>query len=408
MRCIFMQKLLSFMSKTLIGFTLFLSVFFSHAHYVLAGEITNGNDTLTRQKQGVASQHTINFRLASGFDFDASGGKDVLAIQFPTTFSSSGTWTTGDVTFWQDQTGSSASTLTQVTIAQVVSGAGTSTGSLTCDQNNQVGIAIDTTNFIFRIQPCTTTYAASDTGGTNIGAMRLIILNDGANGELTNPASAANSVSVAIFHDDEGVSKKHSSEFRLSIVSDDQTSATSTINPTFTFALNTSTTLAACPSTSQASEGTISFSNPLVFGLINVSQTYICTYTFTNSGNSTKATVFASSANASLTVSSYRIPDVAYTSNSSLSLSAGTENYGICVVSNGGNSNATAVSPFNGTCTTSVDDTSAGALTTGLATIWNTSSNTAYANILVKLTLSPNTEAGIYTDTLYMVAAGTF
>ncbi|MBI2644596.1 hypothetical protein HYW94_00245 [Candidatus Uhrbacteria bacterium] len=185
-----MQKLLLIISKTLIGFTIFLSVFFPHAQYVYAGEITNANDTLTRQKQNTASQHTIDFRLASGFDFDASGGKDVLAIQFPTTFSSSGTWITGDLTFWQDQTGSSASTLTQVTIAQVVSGAGTSTGSLTCDTNNQVGIAIDTTSLIFRVQPCTTTYTASDTGGTNIGAMRLIILNDSANGEFTNPASA--------------------------------------------------------------------------------------------------------------------------------------------------------------------------------------------------------------------------
>ncbi len=403
-----MQKFSHVTSKILIGCTIFLSVFFPYTRHAYAGEITNTNDTLTRQKQNTASQHTIDLRLASGFDFDASGGKDVLAFQFPTTFSSSGTWTTGDLTFWQDQTGSSASTLTQVTIAQVVAGASTSTDSLTCVTNNQVGIAIDTTNMIFRIQPCTATYTASDTGGTNIGAMRLIILNDAANGELTNPTSATNSVSVAIFHDDEGTSKKHSSEFRLSIISNDQLTATSSIGPTFTFALTTSTTLAACPSTSQSSAGTISFPNPLSLGNINIATAYICAYTFTNAGQSTKATVYVSSVNASLTVSSYRIPDTAYTSNSSLTLHAGTENYGMCMVSNGGSSNATATSPFNGTCTTSFSDTSVGSLTTGIASIWNTTANTAYANILTKLAISASTEAGTYADTVYFVAAGTF
>ncbi|MBI2644597.1 hypothetical protein HYW94_00250 [Candidatus Uhrbacteria bacterium] len=78
------------------------------------------------------------------------------------------------------------------------------------------------------------------------------------------------------------------------------------------------------------------------------------------------------------------------------------------MVSSGGSSNATAISPFNGTCTTSSSDTSAGALTTSIAPLWNTTANTAYANILTKLAISSNTEAGTYTDTIYVVAAGTF
>jgi hypothetical protein len=403
-----MKKIFSFLSKNLIACLLFLLTFFFYTPLAYAGEMTNARDTMTRQKISTASAHTIDIRLADGTNFDATGGKDVLAVQFPATFSSSGTWTTGDITFWQDQTRSSASTLTQVTIAQVVSGAGISTNSLTCNNDNQVGIAIDTTNLIFRVQPCTTTYTASDAGGTNIGAMRIIILQDGANGELTNPSSAADSISIAIFHDDEGVSKAHTGELRVSILSDDQASFTATTSPTFTFALNTSTTLAACPSTSQSSAGSITFSSAFIQTDINVSNVFVCTYIFSNSGQTIKATLYGSSTNGALISGGYSIPDGAYSSNASVILSPGIEGYGVCMVSNGGNSNATAISPFNSTCTYSTSDRTVGSLSSSLGAIWNTTANTAYANILMKVAISSSTEAGTYTDTLYFVGVGTF
>jgi|GEM_PF-1908769 len=403
-----MKKFFQFIAKILIGCTIFLSIFFLYTPYVFAGEITNTSDTMSREKQGVASQHIIDFRLAAGADFDATGGKDVLAVQFSTTFTSSGTWTTGDFTFWQDQTGNSAGTLTQITIAQVVSGTGTSTDSLTCTQSNQVGIAVDTTNFIFRIQPCTTTYTASDSGGTNIGAMRLIIANDSTNGELTNPSSAASSVSIAIFHDDEGIAKAHTGELRISITSDDQISFTATTSPTFTFAINTSTTLAACPSTSQSSSGSVTFPGALLQSDINVSNVFICTYMFSNSGQTTKATLYGSSANGALISGAYQIPDTPYNASASVALSPGIEGYGVCMISNGGSSNATAISPYNSTCTYSTVDRTIGSLSTSLSSIWNTTANTSYANIIVKTAISTNTEAGTYTDTLYFVGVGTF
>lgn len=196
--------------------------------YVSAAAITSASDVMTRLDDStVTADHTITFTLPAGVDFDSG---DELRIDFPhsSAFTQGGTWAVADFTV---SDGSS-------TDVNAVEATGSPNGAVAgcSDDNNNVGIEIDTTNLVFSIIPCGGSYTASATGAT------IIFTIDGttADGTLTNPTSAgAYTITIANDENNDG-SDNDTTSIVVRIVTNDQVTVTATVDPTFTFSLGSS------------------------------------------------------------------------------------------------------------------------------------------------------------------------
>ncbi|MEA3249304.1 MAG: fibronectin type III domain-containing protein, partial [Patescibacteria group bacterium] len=148
--------------------------------WIRAADVSNMKDTMSNQSINGTATHRISFDLSGGNTF-ASG--EVIAIDLASAFSVGGTWTTADFAFDDG---------TARTIDAVAQGAGTSTVSCT-DGANNVGVAIDTTDLVFRVIPCGGSFTPSAVGASVL----LTIYGAVPNGWVANPATAG-SYSVLI------------------------------------------------------------------------------------------------------------------------------------------------------------------------------------------------------------------
>ncbi len=141
--------------------------------WIRAADVSNMKDTLSNQSVNGTATHRISFDLSGGNTF-ASG--EVIAIDFASAFSVGGTWQPADFTFDDG---------TARTIDAVAQGPGTSTVSCT-DGANNVGVAVDTTDLVFRVIPCGGSFTPSAAGASVL----LTIYGAVPDGWIANPATA--------------------------------------------------------------------------------------------------------------------------------------------------------------------------------------------------------------------------
>ncbi len=144
--------------------------------WIRAADITNSQDLMSNQSVGGFSTHRINFNLSGGNTFSSG---EFIAVDFPDDFFIGGSWQVSDFTFIDSNAR---------TVLLVNEGTGVST--VTCSQNtgNEVGIAVDTTDLVFRVIPCTG--APSFIDSTAGAPVSLTINGANPNGTLANPASS--------------------------------------------------------------------------------------------------------------------------------------------------------------------------------------------------------------------------
>ncbi|HTK04833.1 MAG TPA: fibronectin type III domain-containing protein [Candidatus Eisenbacteria bacterium] len=140
--------------------------------HIYAASLQNRKDTLSNQSASGTSTHTITFNLSASNSF-TSGEQISVDIPETSAFTQSGTWTTADFAFADGV----ARTIDAVNV-----GPGITTVSCTNGANN-VGVALDTTNLIFRVIPCGALFTPSATGAF----VTFTISGQSPNGILTNP-----------------------------------------------------------------------------------------------------------------------------------------------------------------------------------------------------------------------------
>lgn len=391
-----------FLAKlTTVGVT--LGLLGSAVSSVHASAFTSMKDTMTRLKISTTADHTIVFTLPTGIDFDNSTQVDFLRIDFPATFSQSGTWVTGDFTFNDG---------TARTVDAVAQGTTTSDVSCTAGANN-VGVAIDTDDHIFYIRPCgSTLFTASASAAT----ITFTIDGTSSDGTLTNPASAASTV-VSLAQCDEtaacdsAFTSSHTGSFAVAIVDDDSVSVTASVDPSITFDLDTATTDTNSAAPYSVPLGTLSTGSVTTSNDSSINGIWVDLAT--NGGGGAVVTVVSANGTSGLVSTSTPADTIG---SSTATLVAGTEGYGVCVTSSGtGAATAStgtlaAVAPFASTCTAAAH--SVGGLTTSAQSILNSAGDAlagGRTEIRVKAAISATTEAhNDYADTLTFIATATF
>lgn len=386
-------------SSCLIFFMVF-SIFGLSFDNAIAASMTASKDTVTRLKISTTADHTINTTLPTGVDFDVATQTDILRFDFASTFSTSGTWATSDFTFNDG---------TARTINAVAQGSGIIDCTVAAGANN-VCVAIDTSAFIFTVKP-SSTYTASATAAT----ITFTIGGTSPNGTLTNPSSAG-SASLDMAMCDEtasctsSFSSTHTAVDALGILDDDQVNITATVNSSLTFDLDVGTA---------GSENTSApYNVPL--GVISTTDTKVSGATDgvnrimmdldTNAGSG--VIVVVKNANGadglvSASVSGDKIPNTAAT------MSAGTANYGLCVISVAQTTGTLSkASPYNsGSCSADSNTNDVKGLTTAGDNIVSSGAPLAggRAQIAVNAAVSGVTPAhSDYQDTLTFIATSTF
>ena len=356
-----------------------------------AAAFTASKDTATRLEISALSDHTVVFTLPTGIDFDSTTQTDILRVDFPSTFATSGTWLASEFTL------NDGTARTSVTPSQ---GAGIIDCTVAAGVNNFC-VSIDTTAFIFSIKP-SATWTASATAAT----VTFTIAGSTGNGTLTNPSSVA-ATNIDFQMCDETAScttsftNSHSSQIAYAIADSDRVSVTATVNSTISFDLDTATTDTESAAAYSVALGT------LAIGSVNRSNgsiNSIWTDLATNASGGAIITVLSTNSSlASTSVPADTVPSATAT------MAAGTANYGLCIATAG---TLTAVSPYNGaTCVDGaantvglVDATSRNILNSGGAPV-----AAGRAQIRVNAAISGVTKAHTdYTDTLTFIATGTF
>lgn len=277
-----------------------------------AGEFLASSDTMSRLQASVTANHTVVIDQPSGTTFDAQGFIDVLSYDFGP-FVLGGTWATGDFTF---NDGSVR------TINAVAQGAGTSTVSC-ADGANNVGVAIDTTAKKFYVMPCGTSYAHTDADSV----ITFGILGDAPNGTVTNPATG--SYTIKIRNKEENIVDFNQKDIQVSIVDSDTVATNATVDPTMTFDIDTATGDSDGGAPYAVALGSISLGAVATSG---GSVNSIWMDLETNATNGATVTVINSDATTDL-ISNSVPTDTISSAGVNTTLNAGTEGYGICVVS---------------------------------------------------------------------------
>jgi len=203
------------------------------------------------------------------------------------------------------------------------------------------------------------------------------------------------------------------------IIDDDQVTVTGNVDPTLTFNAGMQDDATTCDGTFSGNGGTLAF-GVLTTGSVTTSDAssidHICTRLSTNASGGATVTVKSLNGANGLVSASVPADDI---DSSTATISAGTENYGICVGSGGADTGrdtttptgaaVTRSSPFNTTCTTAAHGV--GGLTTSAQNLWTLSSpsQNAFARVYVKAAISGTTPAHAdYADTLTFIGTGTF
>lgn len=361
-----------------------------------AAEITSKSDTMTRLKASTTADHTVVFTLPTSITFDVSGSTDTLRVDFPesSAFTTTGTWATSDFTVNDG---------TARTVNAVAQGSGII--DVTCtDGTNNVGVAIDTTNLIFTIKPCGSSFTASGSAAT----VTFTIAGTSPNGTLTNPSSATSYTLTTAMCDEtasctSSFTTTHSGSLAVAIADDDTVSVTATVDPTLTFDIDTVT--GACSesaATYSVAFGTITTGATKVSGTGGVNR--ICLDLATNASSGANITV--KSANASLKSTSTPADTIP---SSNGTMAAGTANYGLCVSTAA--SGLTKASPFASSCTVATNGNSVGGLSGSTQNLLTSTAPVASgtSTVVAEAAISATTKAhSDYTDQLTFIATGTF
>jgi len=370
---------------------------------VKAGAFTTMSDTMTRLQNGQAADHSVVFTLPAAIDFDVTGNTDVILVDFDAAdFTIGGTWVTGDFTFNDG---------TLRTIDAVAEGAGTTTVSCV-DGVDNVGVAIDTTDYTFRIIPCGATFTASGAAAT----VTFTVDGTTTDGTLTNNSTGASQVSLSMT--DEGTASAHSGDAYVYLVDSDQVTITADVNPSMTFDLDTSIATGGdsaaaysvalgtldSASTASSGDGTIR-----MIGIDLASNATGGTVVTVRSGNATGLCSVSTGTDC-----------IAHTGTD---LVAGTAGYGICVNRVATTSGTLAATAFDddaltatggydvsATCTATLDGLSDALTTSAQSIIASTAAvDGGRAEVFVKAAISSLTPAhDDYQDTLTFIATGTF
>jgi hypothetical protein len=364
---------------------------------VRAAEFTSKSDTMTRLKISTTADHTVRFTLPSGVDFDHTGGRDSVSVDFPSGFTSSasGTWVTGDFTF-NDGT---ARTVNAVAQGSGVTDVGCADGA------NNVGIAVDTAAAVFKVLPCGTSYTAS----TSTSTVTLTIDGTTTDGTLTNPSSAgSNTISLSMV--DNGSTANQTGSLAVSIADDDQVTVTATVDPSITFDLDTATTDTESAAPYTVALGTITSTDTRVSGTTD-GVNFIWIDLSTNASLGAQVTIRNANGSSGLVSTSVTADDIDSTDGS---VGDNTENYGVCIVT----STATTGTfddegPYDGdTCAANSETNNVQQLTTTGEVILDTNNaavDAGRAQISVQASITSVQPAhNDYTDTLTFIATGTF
>ncbi len=289
--------------------------------------ITSSKDTATRLQISTTADHTIVFTLPTGIDFDSATQTDTIHIDFPASFALSGTWVAGDFTL------NDGTPRTSVTPSQ---GAGTIDCTVAAGVNNFC-VAIDTTNNIFTIKP-SSTYTASGTAAT----VTFTIDGTATDGTLTNPSSVA-ATNIDFQHCDEvaactsAFTTSHSSQIAFAIIDDDTVNITASVNSSITFDLDTA---GSNDSTCDTDETAAGIGYTIALGSVTTADSrisgatdtinMICVDLDTNASGGAIITVQNANGASGLVSTSTPADDIDTTDNTAVT--AGTENYGLCVV----------------------------------------------------------------------------
>lgn len=390
-------------------FSKFLSAFLSMALIVVysfgpqlatAASFTASKDTATRLKLSTNADHVVTFTMPTGIAFDVSGNQDGFQVDFPATFSQSGTWQTSDFTF-SDSNGAH-------TVEAVSAGAGTITCTSTTAEN--VCVAIDTTNLIFTVKP-STSYTTSSTAS----AITFTIKGEtGGTGVLTNPSSvAATNIDFKMCDEQSGCFTTfvgtHSSQIAYAIANDDQVTVTAIVGSSINFDID----VAADTTTENSGPHTVALGTITTADVESSGATDGVNF-ITLEGDTTGAggmVVTVKNANGSSGLVSTSTPADNINSADG-TMAAGTENYGLCVTSTGLTGFTIDTAYTTSGCTANSNTNDVEALTTTGENILNSGGapfTSGHADVIVNGSIATGTVAhNDYTDTLTFIATGTF
>ncbi|MBI2551346.1 hypothetical protein HYV73_03305 [Candidatus Uhrbacteria bacterium] len=374
----------------------------AYASPASAAQFTAVKDTMTRLKISTNADHTILLTLPAATTFDVSGSTDVLIYDFPQTaaFTQSGTWATADFTFNDG---------TARTVNAVSAGAGTTTVAC-ADGANNVGVAIDTTAIAFRVIPCGASYTAS-------GAAAIVTFTiDGtsADGELINPATAG-SYTLNFSMDDEGTSAAHAATDSVAIVEEDTVTITASVDASLTFDIDVGITHTETnPATVPVALGTLTSS------AVSSSGGSINSIWFDIATNATDGfVVTVINTDTVIDLASASVPGDTITS-AATALVAGTEGYGICIVSTSATTGTILMDgDYDGDVSADGCTAGAGDHTVGVTPSSSSAAEPIFtaagpvaggeARVAVKAAISGATEAHTdYTDAMRFIATATF
>lgn len=369
----------------------------------IAASFTASKDTATRLKLSTTADHVITFTMPTSIDFDITTQTDGFHIDFPTTFTQGGTWTTSDFSL-TDSVGSR-------TINAVAAGAGTIDCTVASGANN-VCVAIDTTNMIFTIKPSsnyTATSAASAVTFTIFGTTTT------GTGTLTNPSSVA-ATNIDFQMCDETAScftswtSSHSSQIAFAIADDDQVTVSAIVGSSITFDIDTASGGGNGESSTPytVALGTVTTVDTRVSGTTDAVQMIVLEGDTSGSGG---MIITVRNANGSSGLVSTSTP--ADNINSATgTIADGTENYGLCVATSGLTGFTRATGYVSDTCAVDSETNGVRILNTTATDILNSASapvTGGHAEVIVNAAISTSTVAhNDYADTLTFVATGTF
>ncbi|MBI4600176.1 hypothetical protein HY732_04655 [Candidatus Uhrbacteria bacterium] len=409
------RTFLDIVHKITIGAVVVATLFPSTANIANAAEFTSAKLALSRVQASVtAVTDTWTLVMPSAVDWDGdTNTRDEIVIDYPAssvTFDAAADWGASDFTITDNGAGSNS-----VTVFSVTANATTFTyGTCASSGTNDAVVAVDVDDLRIGFKRCSDTFTTNGNGST----VTITISNEINNG------TAATYV-IPVTHDEDcgtsdtagcgAAATDNSISAAIDIISDDQVATSASVDPTIDFELSVETSLCGA-STSLASAGT------LAIGTLSSASIgrngYICTRLDTNATDGASVYVTSGGALISTSETGDKIPDTADTSMSEQTISAGTEEYGLCVSSSGSGTGAgsgatpTADADFDGggTCTTSTG-TVVGELTTATEQVWSVNGPTvnAFANLNVFAAVSTLTEAHTdYADTLTFTVASTF
>ncbi len=412
------KNILKRIGKFSIFVIMFTMIFPSGAGIANAAEFTSAKLALSRvQASATAITNTWTIVMPSAVDWDGdTGARDEIVIDYPAnsvTFDTATDWGTTDFTITDNGTGSNS-----VTVFGVTAHATTFTYP-TCLSagTNDVVIAVDVDDTRIGLKRCTDTFTTNGNGST----ITITITNEINNGTAATyiiPVTQDENCGADDATGCMAAATDNSINTAIDLITDDQIASSATVNPTIDFNVGVVGTL--CDQNTSLTDTTTLSIGTLSSAAIGRSG-FICTRLDTNATDGASVYVKSNGALASTSDTGDTIPDTADTSLAEVTIAAGTEEYGLCVDSDGTGTGAATLgtgttlskdAEFDGASScTNATGTTVGELTTATEQVWsiNGPAVDAFANLHVFAAVSTVTEAHTdYSDTLTFTVASTF